>query len=180
MKKVIKWCAIAFCCVIALVCCEAFLEGVAESDTNGSSTLSEGKMWEIKTEKDEMTDKENVWATLTSSNYIKQDFPYQGETYARICVRYMSKYGNDVIISIDKGQIYGGNKVVARFDDGQPIDYTFSEPSDGSSEDIFINNKSSFIAKCKTAKEIKIEIPIYEEGMNVFTFNVDSVLVWEH
>ena len=45
---------------------------------------------------DEMTDSENIWASVKSDNYVNQDFPYEGNTYASITVRYMKKYGYDV------------------------------------------------------------------------------------
>lgn len=82
-------------------------------------------IWDFTITQDEMTDTKNIWATIKSENYISQDFPYEGYTYASITVRYMKKYGYDVIIQITKGQIngreyYGTHYVTARFDEGSP------------------------------------------------------------
>lgn len=141
------------------------------------------KTWDFSIQKDEMLDSKNIWATIKSDNYISQDFPYEGYTYASITVRYMKKYGYDVIISISKGQIngrsYSGTDyITARFDDGTAKKYYFNEAADGSSEMVFLRNQSDFIKRCKQAKDIKIDIPIYKGGRPVFTFNVDEPLVW--
>ena len=96
----------------------------------------------------------------------------------------VSAYIPTNVISITDGQIYGNeysndNYILARFDNGQPIKYWFNEPSDGSSESIFIRRKSDFIAHCKKAKDIKIEIPIFEGGRPIFEFHVDEPLKWK-
>ena len=132
---------------------------------------------------DEMTDTENIWATLRSDNYINQDFPYNGDTYAKITVRYMQKYGYDVIIEIDRGQIVGSdfngtNVINVRFDDETPRKYYFNESADYKTEIVFLQNASTFMEKCKKAHKIKMEIPIYNYGNPVFTFTVDEPLVW--
>ena len=139
--------------------------------------------WEIQTKVDEMTDTKNIWASIRSINYVEQDFPYQGNTYATITVRYMKKYGYDVLIGIDRGQIVGidisgTNYVTARFDDGTPKKYYFNEASDGSTEHVFLKNAKDFMDRCKKAKDIKVDVPMYQAGKPVFLFHVDKPLVW--
>ena len=140
-------------------------------------------VWDISIEKDEMTDSKNIWATITSDNYIRQDFPYEGLTHAKIVVRYMKKYGYDVLIQISQGQMngrdyYSTNYVTARFDEGTPKKYYFNESADGDSKVVFLRNQSEFIRNCKKAKDIKIDLPLYQGGRPVFTFHVDEPLVW--
>jgi len=142
-------------------------------------------LWDFTITKDDMYDTNNVWAEIKSNNYISQSFPYEGYTYATICVRYMKKYGYDVIITISKGQIHGSryngdNYITARFDEGSPKKYYFNEAADGSSDNVFLNSKSDFIKRCKQAKDIKIDIPIYQAGRPTFTFHVDEPLVWRN
>ena len=89
----------------------------------------------------------------------------------------------DVLIQITKGQIdgreyYGTDYITARFDEGTPKKYFFDESSDGSSEVVFLRNKTDFITRCKQAKDIKIDIPIYQAGRPVFSFHVDEPLKW--
>lgn len=154
---------------------------VAEADDGGSTNNI--VTWNFSIEKDEMTDTKNIWAKIISDNHISQSFPYEGYTYATITIRYMKKYGYDAIISISKGQIHGSryngdNYITARFDEGTPKKYTFTEAADGSSEMVFLVGKSDFIKRCKQAKDIKIEVPLYQAGRPIFTFHVDEPLVW--
>lgn len=140
-------------------------------------------VWNLSIKRDEMTDSKNIWASIISDNSISQDFPYEGMTYAKITIRYMKKYGYDAIISVTKGQIHGNrfngnNYITARFDDGTPKKYYFNEADDGSSEMVFISNKSDFIKKCKQAKSIKLDIPLFQAGRPVFSFQVDEPLTW--
>lgn len=139
--------------------------------------------WRITDDIDAMTDTKNIWAIITSDDYIRQDFPYDGLTYASITVRYMKKYGYDVLIEITKGQIdgreyYGTNYITVRFDGGAPKKYYYNEAADGSADVVFLKSSSDFIKKCKKAKDIIIDIPIYQSGRPVFSFHVDEPLVW--
>lgn len=139
--------------------------------------------WTYTEEVDEMTDAVSKWATVVSDNYINQEFPYQGETFAEIVVRYMKKYGTDVMIKITQGQIIGNeyngtNYITVRFDEDAPKKYYFNEAADLSTETVFLTNPKSFIEDCKKAKNIKVEIPLYQAGRPLFRFYVDESLVW--
>lgn len=141
------------------------------------------KEWDFTIEKDPMTDTNNIWARISSDDYIMQDFPYEGYTYASITVRYMKKYGYNVLVQITKGQIngrsYSGtNYITARFDEGSPKRFYFDEAADGSSDIVFLRGSSDFISRCKKAKDILIDIPIYQNGRQTFSFHVDEPLVW--
>lgn len=156
-------------------------EGIDESSTPKSKVSK--SLWNFRTEKDEMTNTKDIWASITSDNSVDQDEPY-GETDCSITVRYMKKWGYDVMIGISEGQIFGSeydgeNYVMVKFDNGKPIKYWFNEASDGSSESVFINRKSDFIARCKKAKSIKVELPLYQGGRPVFDFSVDEPLKWK-
>lgn len=165
---------------------EVEVDTVAEALPNDEVTTENNKvLWDFTITKDDMYDTNNVWAEIKSDNYISQSFPYEGYTYATITVRYMKKYGYDVIINISKGQIHGSryngdNYITARFDEGAPKKFYFNEAADGSSEMVFLNSKSDFIKRCKQAKDIKIDIPIYQAGRPTFTFHVDEPLVWRN
>ena len=154
---------------------------VAEADEHFSMPTK--VLWNFNIEKDEMTDSKNIWASIISDNYISQDFPYEGRTRASIIVRYMKKYGYDVLIQITDGQIngrdyYGTNYITARFDENSPKKYFFNESADGDSKIVFLRNSTDFIKRCKKAKNIKIDLPLYKGGRPVFTYHVDEPLVW--
>ena len=165
---------------------EVEVDTVAVALPNDEVAKEKNKVtWDFTITKDDMYDTNNVWAEIKSDNYISQSFPYEGYTYATITVRYMKKYGYDAIITISKGQIHGNryngnNYITARFDEGAPKKYYFNEAADGSSEMVFLNSKSDFIKRCKQAKDIKIDIPIYQAGRPTFTFHVDEPLVWRN
>lgn len=162
---------------------EQSVDSVEASDVDAVSSEKPRIVWDFNIKKDELTDSKNIWASIISDNSISQNFPYDGLTFAKITIRYMKKYGYDAIISITKGQIHGSryngdNYITARFDEGTPKKYYFNEAADGSSEMVFISNKSEFIKKRKQAKSIKIDIPIYQAGRPVFSFQVDEPLTW--
>jgi hypothetical protein len=143
------------------------------------------KTWSFKTEKDAMTDSKNIWANLTSDNIVDFSAPYDGGSNLTITIRYMKKYGFDAMLQISSGQFdaneYSGtNYITARFDGGSARKYYVNEPSDGSSDYLFIRKKSDFIMRCKKAKSIKIEAPFYQEGTAVFNFKVDKALEWKY
>lgn len=140
------------------------------------------KEWEFSFDEDEMTSTRNVYARISSDNTIDQDFPY-GATGANICIRYMKKYGYDVLVTIDEGQfsgidVSGTNYIMVRFDKGKAIKYWYSNSDDGSSDCVFIRKTNDFIKRCKEAKDIKIELPLFQNGRPVFKFHVDKPLVW--
>lgn len=140
------------------------------------------KTWSFSYDFDEMTDSKNIWASVKSDNCIRQNFPYQGDTYAKITVRYMKKYGYDVIVEITKGQIQysyaRSNMMMIRFDSDEPKKYSFNASADHDPTCVFLNNVKDFIKRAKKARTIKIQIPIYQSGNPIFTFTVDEPLVW--
>lgn len=95
----------------------------------------------------------------------------------------MKKYGTNVMIQITQGQIIGNeyngtNYVTVRFDEDAPKKYYFNEAADLSTETVFLTNPKGFIERCKKAKNIKVEIPLYQAGNPLFRFHVDESLVW--
>jgi low affinity Fe/Cu permease len=139
--------------------------------------------WTERTSKDEMTDETNVWMSLLSDNEYEFDFPYNGGSKLQIDVRYRKQDGTQVILTLSKGQLQttgfdNGHKVVVRFDEDAPMSFTTSEPSDYSTSYLFLNNPRKFINRAKTAKKIKIQVPVYDEGQPVFEFSPAEPLVW--
>lgn len=156
------------------------------NDSAEDVKVSESKKitWSTATEKDEMRGSTNVWTYIISDNEENFEFPYNGGSRLRIDVRYMEKYGTDVILTISKGQ-FGGNEysgsnyVTFKFDDGQLKKYYFNTSDNGSSDCIFLKKKNELISEFKKAKKIMIEAPFFDTGNRVFKFHVDEPLVWE-
>ncbi|MBO4482587.1 MAG: hypothetical protein J5735_02115, partial [Prevotella sp.] len=58
-----------------------------------------------------------------------------------------------------------------KFDNGEIKKYYFNGTSDGSSSTIFLRKTKELISKFKTARNIMIEAPFFQEGRQVFKFN---------
>ena len=142
---------------------------------------AEKTTWSLQTKQDEMDDSKSYWYSLQSDNYANFDFPYEGDSYLTITVRWMKKYGYDVLLEITDGQMVGNeyngtNYVRVRFDGGKVQKFYYNEPNDGSSNLVFLRNAQKFIEKCKNAKDIIIEQEFYQEGVHQFKFHVDEPL----
>ena len=187
-----KGCLIGGLIVFAVILIIGMFASMCDNDStsdNGTTSskapsaereaVKDSVTWEITTKIDEMTDSKNIWAEIRSDNYINQDIPYEGDTYAHITIRYMKKDGFNVMISIDQGQIYSANEyLTVRFDQGDAKKYYYSWPADGRTDYVFLSNSKDFIAQCKKAHDIKMQIPMFNQGGEVFNFHVDKPLVW--
>lgn len=132
-------------------------------------------VWHYSFDEDQMNGKKTFWANIESANKINFDFPYAGEQRGRLTLRTHPRYGKDVILSISKGQFlcsYDGCSVLVRFDEGQPVRFSASEPADNDTTTLFIRGYSNFMAHMMKAKRVRIEAVFYQEGNQVFDFNV--------
>ena len=137
--------------------------------------------WDYTTEPDKMTGKRATYATLTSSNSLNFDFPYQGKNHGQITVQTRPRQGTDVLFSIKKGQITCSSyecNIQVRFDNDAPVRFGGSHPSDGSSEFVFLRNSDRFVVRAKSARKIFIEFTAYHQGLNVLEFVPATPLVW--
>jgi hypothetical protein len=135
-------------------------------------------LWSYSHRGDQMSKGVIRHASILSSNTVNFNFPYSGTQHGTLTLRDSPRYGKDVIISIEKGQIlcpsYDGCTVLVRFDDENPSRYSALPPEDNSTETIFIQNYSRFVAKMMRAKRVRISLNIYQEGSPVFDFNVSG------
>ena len=151
----------------------AEVESVAEEDNSSTN-------WSYSSKIDEMDDSKSEWWTLRSLEPVDLDFPYN-EQYVYITVRKMKKYGTDVIVSVNSGQIhgneYGGTNYIAMRFDGAPMEkWYFSEADDASSEAVFIKKTQAMIKKLEASKDIMLEIPFFDNGRKVVKFKPVSPL----
>lgn len=148
--------------------------------TAASGSGSGKSKWTYKEETDKMTSKTNYYAFIDANELLNFPAPYDGGQTATLTVRKQSG-ASEVTLSITKGQFTNvdGGKVQIRFDDAQPVSFPTSEPSDGSSDVIFINNASKLIKKLKTANKVIIQAEFYEAGLKTMEFDVKD-FKWEH
>jgi hypothetical protein len=137
-----------------------------------------GRQWSYDASSEGMSGKSVRTAWVYSSNTINLGFPYQGEQHAKLLLRRHPRWGNDVMLLIEQGQVlchsYGDCYVAVRFDDEKLRRYEGNPPSDNSSESIFIPAFGTFMKKLPGAKKLKIEIQIYQAGNQVFEFDVSG------
>lgn len=133
--------------------------------------------WRHQLDKDEMTDEVTHYYLNNSLNSIRFAFPYEGGSTATFQVRVKGKK-KEIIYSISKGQFIGSSlndgKAVLRFDDEPPMTVSMNEPSDYSSDLVFLGSEQKILSKLKTAKTLKIQTEFYQEGNRVFEFNVSD------
>ena len=138
--------------------------------------------WGYSENTDRMTSKSTSAASITSDNSLRLDFPYKGDNYGRITVRQHPKYGLDVIIAIDKGQIlcssYNGCPVEIRFDDKPAMRFSGTGPADNSNDTVFLSNAPRFISEAKKAKRILVSMNIYKSGAPLLEFSTTAPLQW--
>lgn len=138
---------------------------------------SVGQQWRYSDEDDAMSGKPTYSATVVSSNEINLDFPYQGSQHALLMLRRHPRFGADVMMSIEKGQIMCSTlscPVIVRFDDGAPLRLEGSEPEDNSSELVFIPGFKTFADRLAKAKRVRIAVNAYQNGQIVADFDVSG------
>jgi len=125
---------------------------------------------------DNATGKKYRTANVSSENSLYLSSPYDGEQSAYLRLRTHPRYGFDVYVQIEKGQIlcddYNNTNVLVRFDDGPAVPYSCGEPADYSSNLVFIRGGEQFEAAMKKAKMAHITLNLYQEGSKTLTFKV--------
>lgn len=134
--------------------------------------------WAYSQHDDEMGRGTTKLAQVVSSNTVRFGSPYEGETHAALQLRKSPKYGQDVMLKVERGQFVGSysrNFVTVRFDDGELWKFDFGEPADGTTGVVFIHDNEEFINQLRKAKSLKIEADFYQEGSRVFDFDVHGL-----
>ncbi|MFO3704410.1 hypothetical protein ACI6Q5_05360 [Xanthomonas codiaei] len=135
-----------------------------------------GLQWRYRMNTDEMSGNATRSASVDSTNSFEFDFPYTGRQHATLQLRRHPRWGSDVILSIERGQIlcssYSECPVRVRFDDSPAKVYHGTEPADNSSDTVFIPGYDGFVKKLSTAKRVRIEVNVYQQGAVMAEFDV--------
>lgn len=148
---------------------------------NTTSSKQAGLRWIYDVSTDKLSGKKTSTATVKSINSLDLDFPYSGNNYGHLIVRQHPQYGLGVIVTVDKGQILCDVytcKLKIRFDDGSVQDFTMAPSDDHSSTVVFAKHPSWAIKHLGKAKKILVQVPMFQEGNQVLTFQVREPLVW--
>lgn len=136
-----------------------------------------GKQWMYAESEDPMSSKTSRTASVISANRFEFGFPYGGPQNARLTLRRHPRWGNDVVLVIERGQILCSSyecPVRIRFDDDPPKTFTGTEPADNSSETVFIPGFNAFEARLKKAKKLLVEVNIFQQGTLQAEFDVEG------
>lgn len=149
---------------------------VPESPSQPALPAAPGSQWMYFQSEDQMGKGTTYSATVQSSNTVTFDFPYSGAQHATLTLRTHPRYGKDIILRIERGQFlcgsYDGCDVLVRFDDGDALTFSAAEPSDNSTEVLFIRDYSRFVGRMLKAERVRISASVYQEGSPVFEFDV--------
>lgn len=125
-----------------------------------------------------MSEGKTYGASVRSTNTVNFDFPYSGPQRGTLTLRTHPRHGEDVIFSIERGQIlcrsYEDCTILVRFDDGKAQSFSAVGAADNSTETIFIRNYSRFLAGMQKASTVRIAVEVYQEGAPVFEFDVSG------
>ena len=134
--------------------------------------------WHYQVKVDEMTDVRTYIASIASDNFVNFDFPYNGPQQGTVVIS-SGLGGNKIIFFIEKGQIlcdsYDGCSVSIRFGSRNPISFKASGSSTHESTILFLSGSKTFLDNMRVVDTIKVSVKAYEEGSNVFTFNVKGL-----
>ena len=137
-----------------------------------------GKQWMYMSPTDDMTSKTTLGASVYSTNTHEFDFPYKGPQHATLALRKHPRYGNDVIFSIERGQLqcgsYSGCDVMVRFDDAEPRRYSATGPDDHSTETLFIQGYADFVHRMQSAEVVRIQANTFRQGAPSWEFDVSG------
>lgn len=122
------------------------------------------------------------YAVLESNNSLSLARPYSGINRGRIVVRQSPKFGEDVYVTVDKGQIlcrsYEPCTVRLKFDDAKPIAVSAIGPSDHSTTIVFLRSRARFLEGAKSARKILVELEFYQNGVQILEFHSSQSLKW--
>lgn len=133
------------------------------------------KNWYYDEYKDEMTWYTTKIATAEAENTLYFDFPYQWWSTSYLTVRNM-RWELDIILWVSPSQInwdYNYPTIKAKFDDWTPINYSYNEPADYSSDKIFIRSENDFLNRLKKAKKLLLEVWFYQNWTKTIEFDVE-------
>lgn len=135
------------------------------------------RAWSYTYSPDPMSSKDVVSASIGSENTLEFDFPYAGPQRGRLTLRKHPRWGSDVMVSVERGQILCSSyscPVRVRFDDGPTRTLTGNEAADNSSELLFVPGFNDFHRRLIAAKKLRIEVNVHQEGAVLMEFDVEG------
>ena len=162
---------------------QPYLDSLMKADSSISVTALQAEKennWNYYDDSDKMDGSKTYIAENMSTNIISFSSPYDVSNFR---LRIFHRHGqNELLLSGSSCQfltgIDGGTARV-KFDAEKPMTISTSEPSDYSSDRIFLESAGKLISKMRNAKKMTIEAEFYRDGKRQIDFDVDS-LKWTH
>jgi len=146
-----------------------------------ADTAAPQASWTYSRDTDQMRGTVTNYAMLQSTNQLQFDFPYNGGSTGAITLRKKAK-SLDVMLAIEHGQFmchsFTNGTVAVKFDDGPVQHYACGEPSDGTSNVIFIEGPRHFVTALKRSHRLIVEAEFFQEGNRQLTFKTAG-LKWD-
>ena len=136
------------------------------SAKNAPSQQSTGA-WHVSESKSEMTDERTVVLSLRASSSLRGDF---GPLWPTLIVRCRE---NEVEAYVNVGMVldggeYGGSPVRLRWDEGDPVEATWSRSSDYQA--VFADDPPALLAGLMGHSKFRLEVHPYDKAGIVVTF----------
>lgn len=143
-----------------------------------SEVVSSSGPWRYSSEIDPLTDGATRLACVTSRNTVSLDFPY-GNRSVELCLRDSPQFGRDAFIRLQgSGQflcdLFDGCTLQVRFDEAPASGFTAVEPSDSSTNILFIQNRSRLENGLKGATRTIIQAEFYQAGVQPIEFPTEG------
>lgn len=129
--------------------------------------------WCYSESADEMTGQTLSLAYVNSDTELNLKFPYDEPQRATLAIRQHPRTGRGVIFKLQHGQIQCGSdgcSVLVRIDENQPRRWRASGPDDGGTNILFLTAGADLERQLIGAREIAIEVTLYQEGSRVILF----------
>lgn len=134
------------------------------------------RIWSYSENTDKMSWIKSKFAQTEWTNRAYFEFPYNWWSNFLLSLRKKWNSATEVIFKVSKWQIlwnYSWRTVRLKFDDKTPFNVNYWEPSDWSSDTIFLRNTNRIIQELKTSKKLMLEVEYHQEWRHIAEFDVE-------
>lgn len=153
-------------------------EKIVRNDLKTGAEAGHGNIrtrWNYEKYPDEKGTGQVSTASVVSRNTVEFKSSDQGAQHAVLTLHKHPKYGNEVILSIEKGRfLVGASGAYSNvcFDNNPVIEFSIEQARDNKSTHVVLKGYDEFVTEMKKSSKVKIEMPFKDEGTHVFEFIV--------
>lgn len=114
------------------------------------------------------------YARCDATENVTFGSPYEGGSLPTLVVQ--KRHGStSLILEMSTGQLLTSEGVMIKFDSGRAHSYSCSEPIDGSSNIMFIDEANALIKRLRHSKEVIVQATFFREGTRSMTFRTEGL-----